>query len=384
MCKKSLQLLHDLLAPEYWGDLDKVDLFLRYTEPILTSDMKMNTQTDKPEEKHVTSIINTLQVLRIVINMKSDDWIIANLPQLQKLLEKPLRSDLPEIQDCLHSASAELDEGRNLKPFVKRILDAVPEEAPEEEDADAEAPASEFVTFLSAVATETISANNHISSINILWTLAQRRPSEMDPHIPLVMKALSQKLARDHVAAYSVVAGQAVVAQAVKAGEPAPGAPDQRELEIQTDLILKTIDLIALRMSSLGDQRRPFLSVLASLVEKSQSATLCTKILDMVESWVFKSTEPFPTLKEKTAVLHKMLLFEGRPDQTLLTKFLELVIRIYEDPQITRTELTVRLEHAFLVGTRAQDVEMRNRFMTIFNRSITQTASARLNYVLTS
>ncbi|KAI9769878.1 MAG: hypothetical protein M1839_003575 [Geoglossum umbratile] len=384
MCKKSLQRLCDLLAPEYWGDLDKVDLFTKFTDPLLTGDVKMNPETDKPDEKYVTSVVNTLQVLRIIVNMKSDDWIIANLPQLQKLLEKPLRSDLPEIQDCLHSTIVEIDDGRNLKPFVKRILDAVPEEAPEEEDVDAEAPTSEFVAFLSTIATETISAGNHISSINILWTLAQRRPSEMDSHIPLVMKALSQKLARDHVAAYSVVSGQAVVAQATKVGEPAPGIPDQRELEIQTDLILKTIDLIALRMSSLGDQRRPFLSVLASLVEKSQSATLCTKILDMVESWVFKSTEPFPTLKEKTAVLHKMLLFESRSDQTLLTKFLKLVIKIYEDPQITRTELTVRLEHAFLVGTRAQDVEMRNRFMAIFDRSITRTASARLNYVLTS
>ncbi|KAH0547803.1 hypothetical protein FGG08_000060 [Glutinoglossum americanum] len=389
MCKKSLQLLYDLLTPEYWGDLDKVDLFTKVTESLLTGEVKMsqqsvNQQNDKPDEKYVTSVVNTLQVLRIIINMKPDEWIIANLPQLQKLLEKPLRSELPEIQDCLHNASEEQDDGRKLKPFVKRILDAVPEEAPEEEDADVEAPTSEFVTFLSAVATETLSAGNHISSINILWTLAQRRPSEMDSHIPLVMKALSQKLARDHVAAYSIVSGQPAVPQTAKTAEPAPGIPDQRELEIQTDLILKTIDLIALRMSVLGDQRRPFLSVLASLVEKSQSTTLCTKILDMVESWVFKSTEPFPTLKEKTAVLHKMLLFEARPDQTLLTKFLELVIRIYEDPQITRTELTVRLEHAFLVGTRAQDVEMRNRFMAIFDRSITRTASARLNYVLTS
>jgi len=63
---------------------------------------------------------------------------------------------------------------------------------------------------------------------------------------------------------------------------------------------------------------------------------------------------------------------------------LDLVIRIYEDSKITRTELTVRLEHAFLVGTRAQDVNMRNRFMTIFDRSLTRTASARLVYVLTS
>ena len=82
-------------------------------------------------------------------------------------------------------------------------------------------------------------------------------------------------------------------------------------------------------------------------------------------------------------MLHKMLIFEKWPTQNLLERFLELVIKIYEDPTVTRTELTVRLEHAFLIGTRAKDVEMRNRFMSIFNRALSKTASYRLNYVLT-
>ncbi|KAI9822659.1 MAG: hypothetical protein M1827_000378 [Pycnora praestabilis] len=379
MSKKALHLFHDLLLPEYWGDLD-IELFPKVTEAVLASE-----KTDKPDEKFVTNIVNTLQIMRIIVNMKSDEWIVVHLSQLQKLLATPLRSENSEIQDCLHSSSDSADEGRNLKPLVERILDAVPEDNPDEEDPDTEAPTSEFVTFLSAIATETLSAGNHNSSINILWTLSRRKPKEIDQHIPQVMKALQQKLAKDHVAAYGSVPGQAGVAGALRPGEAAATAlQDPQELEIQTDLILKTIDFIALRMSLLGEQRRPFLSVLASLVERSQNTPLCLKILEMVESWIFDSNEPWPTLKEKTAVLHKMLLFESRSDPTLLTKFLELVIRIYEDPKITRTELTVRLEHAFLVGTRAQDVDMRNRFMAIFDRSLTRTAPARINYVLTS
>jgi len=378
MCKKALTLFQDLLFPAYWEDLD-VELFPKITEVVLASE-----KTDKPDEKFVTNIINTLQIVRVVVNTKSDEWIISHLSHLQKLLEKPLRSENPEIQDCLHSFNEYEEQVRKMKPLVKRILDALPEESEEEEEVDVEAPSSEFVTSLSAIATETLSAGNHIASINILWTLSQRRPKEMDQHIPHVMKALQQKLAKDHVTAYNALPGQTVLPSGLRAGDAASGIPDPREMEIQTDLILKTIDLISIRMSSLGEQRRPFLSVLASLVERSQNTTLCLKILGMVESWVFDSNEPWPTLKEKTAVLHKMLLFESRPDTNLLHKFLELVIRIYEDPKITRTELTVRLEHAFLVGTRAQDVEMRNRFMGIFDRSLTRTAGARLSYVLTS
>lgn len=373
MVKKGVHLLRNLLSPEYWGDLD-IELYQKATEPILTGE-----RADKPDEKHVTPIVNALQVVRVLLAAKPDDWITTRLPLIQKLFEKPLRSDNPEIQDCLHGSEDEMEISPKLPAPVARVLNALPDDPPEEEDGmEVENSPSEFVTFLSAIATETLSANNYISSLNALWSLSKKKPAEMDAHIPQVMKAFSQKLAKEHVAANANTQGQ--FPPSVKSGE---GVPDQQEFEIGVDLIFKTIELISVRMSHLGEQRRPFLSVLAQLVERSQNIKLCSKILGMVETWIFHSTESWPTLKEKTAVLHKMLLFESRSDQTMLKKFLDLVIRVYEDSKITRTELTVRLEHAFLIGTRAQDVEMRNRFMNIFDRSLTRMASSRLSYVLT-
>lgn len=391
MCKKAMSLFYNLLQPQYWGDLD-VDLFPNVTDTVLASDKTVaalaseHSDKDKPDEKFITNMINTLQIVRIIVNVKPDAWILKNMANIQKILEKPVRADNPEIQDCLHLADEKIDEGRKLKPLLQRILDAVPDDVPME-DADAEGEAevstSEIITFLSAVATETLSANNYICGINALWSLAQRKPSEMDQHITQVMKALQSKLAREHVAHYNAVIGQSGIPAPIRPGETEnANIMNPYDLEIQTNLMLKAIDIIAMRMDTLGDNRRPFLSVLATLVEKSLSNPLCLKILDMVESWVFRSEGSWPTLKEKTAVLHKMLTFETRADQTLLMKFLELVIRIYEDPKITRTELTVRMEHAFLIGTRAHDVDMRNRFMTIFDRSQSKTASARLSYVI--
>ncbi|RAL61698.1 hypothetical protein DID88_002766 [Monilinia fructigena] len=391
MCKKSVSLLWNLLQPQYWGDLD-IDLFPNVTETVLASDRTTaalaseRSEKDKADDKFITNMINTLQIVRIVVNVKPVKWILDKLPEIQHILEKALKSDNPEIQDCLHAGNEKIDDGRKLSPLLKRVLEAVPDDTPME-DADAEcepeASTSEIITFLSATATEMLSASNYISGLNILWTLAQRKASEMDQHIPQVMKALQQKLAREHVGHYTSLTGQATIPAAMRPGEVEPvGIMTQYDLEIQTGLMLKAIDVISLRMDTLGDSRRPFLSVLATLVEKSMSNLLCLKILDMVETWVFKSEGSWPTLKEKTAVLHKMLTFEQRTDQTLLMKFLELVIRIYEDPKITRTELTVRMEHAFLIGTRAQDVDMRNRFMAIFDRSQSKTASTRLNYVI--
>jgi transformation/transcription domain-associated protein len=372
MQKKAVGLLRNLMQPAYWGDLN-IELYQKVTEPILTAD-----RGDKPVEKYITGIVNALEVIRILLASKPDDWVVARVPLIQKLFEKPLRSDNPEVQDVLHGLETDMDIEPKLPPPIQRVLDSLPDDQPEDEDAmDVENSPSEFVTYLSAIATETLSANNYISSLNILWSLSKKKPAEMDSHVPQVMKVFSQKLAKEHVAG-STTNGQNQTGQ-----KPPEGTPDAQEYEVGIDLISKTIELISVRMSHLGEQRRPFLSVLAQLVERSQNEGLCTKVLAMVESWIFHSTESWPTLKEKTAVLHKMLLFESRQTPDMLHKFLELVIRIYEDSKITRTELTVRLEHAFLIGTRAKDVEMRNRFMTIFDRSLTRLASSRLSYVLT-
>lgn len=392
MCRKAMGLFYDLLSPRIWSDLE-VDLFPRMTEPILASD-----KTDKGDEKTITGIINTLQLIRIIINIKPDDWVAAQLPLLRRYLEKPIRSESPEIQDCLHVSDKDCDGEREIKPLLSRIIETLPKETKEEDEMDVDTPPTDFVSFISAVAVESVerviqslqqgntpvTTSNLIPCVNSFWTLAHVRPAMVDQNIPHLLRALQLKLAKDQTTPPAALAAQATTQPNMRAGELLSGALDAREMEISTQLTLKTIEIISMRMPNLQDHRRPFLSVLAALVERSPNTKLCEKILDMVEYWVFDSDESFPTLKEKTAVLHKMLLFETRPDATLLQKFLDLVIRIYEDPKITRTELTVRLEHAFLIGTRAQDVEMRDRFMAIFDRSLSRSASSRLLYVLKS
>ena len=392
LCKQAMTLLYNLLQPQYWGDLE-VDLFPNVTDVVLASDktqavLSVDPAVDKEkfDDKFVTNIINTLQVVRIILNFKSDDWVLKNMPQIQKILEKVLKSENPELQDCLHTADKDYDGGRDIRAIVKRVLDAVPDDVPMEDadaEGEAEQPTSEIVTFLSNIAGESMNAGHYVSGINIMWSLGHRRPGSIDQHIPAIMKSLQTKLARDHVSHYAALAHQATGSR-LQADPSAPQEMSAYDLEIQTGLILKAVEITAMRMEILGDNRRPFLSVVATLVEKSLHVPLCEKILQMVEDWVFRSEGTWPTLKEKTAVLHKMLSFEHRQDPTMLTKFLDLVIRIYDDPKITRTELTVRMEHAFLIGTRAQDVEMRNKFMSIFDKSISRAASARLAYVILS
>jgi transformation/transcription domain-associated protein len=258
-----------------------------------------------------------------------------------------------------------------LPPLLQRALEVIPLEQPEDELPDAESPTEEFKTFLNTTASDALNNGNHVAGINILWVIAQRKSEDIHTHIEALLKTFQTKLAKDHLS--SQLPPQAAAAQ----GLQAQNLPNAQESEVIVNLIIKTIDMLSGCISALVDRRRPYLSVLASLVERSNDNKLCEKILNQVEAWVFAPTEPVPTLKEKTAVLQKMLLFETRPDNTMYSKFMNLVIRIYEDPKIFRSELAVRMEQAFLIGLRSPDIEMRQRFMTIFDRALSRSTSNR-------
>lgn len=371
MCRKALWLFHDLFAIQGW-ETTELALVPKLGEQFLKSE-----KMDKADEKLTTVVVNTLQVLRIHIDARSDSRILDQLETIQRLIEKPLKSEQPEIQDSLHAADFELDGDRSIRPLLRRVLDALPvEENVENSDMEVETPASEFIAFLSSTASDMLLAGNNIAGINILWTLAQVKSAKIEQFIPQLIKVLSQTLAKEILPQPN---SQSAAQQGLQATDRQ--GPDARTIEISSNLALKAIDVISDRMANLTDHRRPFLGVLASLVERSHHVKLCEKILHMVETWVFNATDPWPTLKEKTAVLHKMLAFEHR-SPALMLKFLDLVIRIYEDPNIARTELTVRLEDAFLIGTRAQDVTMRNRFLNVFSQNLTSTPTARLFYIV--
>lgn len=364
---KAVDLLHKLLAPDIWDDLDVDAMFPKVTEQILCSDQK-------PEEKAeiwTTRIVNTIQILKVLVNARPDEWVVARLPQLQKLLTGPLKNENLEIQEALHGTELPANVSLKLPPILQRALEVIPLQQPEDELPDAESPTEEFKTFLNTTASDALNNGSHIAGINILWALAQRKSEDIHAHIEALLKTFQTKLAKDHLSAQ--LPPQAAAAQ----GLQPQNLPTASEAEVNVNLIIKTIDMLSGCISALVDRRRPYLSVLASLVERSNDNKLCDKILSQVETWVFNPTEPVPTLKEKTAVLQKMLLFETRTDSTMYTKFMNLVIRIYEDPKIFRSELAVRMEQAFLIGLRSPDIEMRQRFMTIFDRALSRSTSNR-------
>ncbi len=171
------------------------------------------------------------------------------------------------------------------------------------------------------------------------------------------MKALT-KLTKEHLAATEAVL---------------PTDPNLR-------LLINLLDLMRMRIETLGEQRRWFLSAVVQLIERSRSLELCRFILDMIREWTLGQKEPFPTIKEKAGILVKMLSFEHRDNAALLSEYLELIHAIYENSIFARSELTVRLENAFLLGCRHRDATLRGKFIAIFDRTLVKSVQGRLQY----
>ncbi|ANB14814.1 histone acetyltransferase TRA1 [Sugiyamaella lignohabitans] len=234
-------------------------------------------------------------------------------------------------------------------------------------------------------------------------SLVSYKASAVDSSLPAIMKVFG-KLCKDHTSPPSseadAVNNSTTANGTSSTAAPASGASanggttagassasaENAATEIDPKqvvvLLEKILDLASLRISYLGDQRRVFLSLIAQLIERSKDHSICAKIIKITRNWVFSKTDLFPTTKEKAAILSKMMAFESRGDPELTKEFYSIVVSIYDDPALARSELSVRMEHAFLIGTRLADYKTRHRLMTILSESIDTNILKRLQYVI--
>ena len=77
-----------------------------------------------------------------------------------------------------------------------------------------------------------------------------------------------------------------------------------------------------------------------------------------------------------------MMVFEIRGEPSLSKEFYQIIVDIFEDDTFSCTELTVRMEQPFMVGTRSVDVSIRRKLMSILNNSLEKDIAKRLYYVI--
>ncbi|KAI7852465.1 hypothetical protein BDC45DRAFT_550494 [Circinella umbellata] len=343
LVQRVLELMKEFLTEDMWSD---VHVKFSHLERTLTvKDMS---------EILIPSVCSALEVLNIDIAHKPNEWFIVNMNQLYRLLETSIKSDHVRIQNVLH-------------PVLVRIFQAIHGTTPTE-GAEQDQQHPDVVLFISHVNTTitdgigSMSNNGIYAVLKLLQAASSSRSEHLDQFIPGIIKLL-QKLTKEHMMPPSH-AGSSV-------GQDSSG-----------NLLILVLMLLKKRISHLGDQRRWFLTYSIQLIEKSSDINLLRTMLEMLSEWTLDRTETFPTIKEKAGMLVKMMTVEHRNDQSLTEEYLNLVLKIYSNPTFARSELTVRLENAFLLGTRNDNPQIRTQFMRVFDRSIARTLYARLSYII--
>ncbi|KAJ3224028.1 hypothetical protein HK099_000354 [Clydaea vesicula] len=303
---------------------------------------------DKLEDKSLSEstilIINALEIFLMIVKVKDDQWLISNIAQFQNYLNPYIKSD-----NILVS--------KGLKPILSKIFQAV---ANNTSDAHYPKEVADFVKNVDVTIRSNLGQDNlkPYSTIVLLCTSYLNRKAEITMWYQDIMKLL-QKLANEHCS----------------------NAVDMEGKDANSEMITMLLSLLKTKTSAMGEQRKTFLNSLLLLIEKSKDTNLLKNILSIVSDWIYAKAEAFPTQKEKANLMVTLLTFANREDKSLLEDYLELVAKIFSDSSFLRTELSVRLENSFLIGTKYSNPITRKKFSKIFNDSVDKLLSTRLNYI---
>ncbi|KAJ7590989.1 hypothetical protein C8J56DRAFT_1135339 [Mycena floridula] len=326
---RALPLLQIVAGPNGWTD---VSVGLRFFERAL--------EQIEFTEANMPAVIASAKTLHVLAAEKDDLWYTVNADKLQKLVRKGMGTEDPSLHDALH-------------PIVDRLLRLFP--LPKE-DEEQQGELVEFHSFVNSAIGEGLrNMTNVRGTLLMLKSVVQVVPERIDSFGGPLMK-LFFKLAKDHIQA------------------PPPGS------DAVVKLLILSLDICQMSMAFMGDNRRVLVSNLVHVIEKSKSQTLCQYILTMCRTWALTKQEPYPFVKEKVALLLKLAVFEGKGEQ-LFQQYLELIFEIYTDPTLRRSDLTARLESAFMLGCRAKDPTLRERFIDLFDVSVPRSLFSRLVYI---
>ncbi|SSD59798.1 probable Transcription-associated protein 1 [Saccharomycodes ludwigii] len=337
---RALNIMSELISADFWPE---VNVKLEFFEKFLISD-------DLSSPNILCYCLNALTVLAVVLDKKAPQLVVDDLPRILSLLDKCLHSEHQDIQIALQK--------------VLRIILGAIKTCNVPIDTEQDSPAKNFITALTATISDDLRGSSSVAAgIMLSWSLFMYFDAKVDSLLPLLMKTFS-KLCSDHLAT----------------SQP-KDATTIEEARITTKFLEKVFYILSSKIGLLADSRRPFLSLVAMLIDRSMDQKFLKQVIYVCKNWTF-SNEIFPTVKEKAAILTKMLAFEIRGEPILCKDFYSIVLDLFQNPNYANTELTVRMEQPFLVGTRIADIAIRKKLMSILNSSLEPDVHERLYYIV--
>ncbi|XP_077979126.1 transformation/transcription domain-associated protein-like [Glandiceps talaboti] len=358
LSRRCIQLLKTAVRPEVFP---QADLKLAWFDKLFMT-------LDPPAQANYANICAGLEVLTFLLGVLNKQQILANF--------KPLQRGIAACMTCPNSKVI-----RAVHTLLAKLMNQFPTEsigssnvASKYEELECLYASVGKVIYEGLTNYEKSTSGNPSSlfgTLMILKSACMSNPCYIDRLISVFMRSL-QKMTREHLTPST-------------ASDSTPG--------ITSELLIVSLDLVKNRVGVMSSEmRRNFIQlILILLIEKSPEPKVLKAITKMVEDWIKVKTpiaiNQSPSIREKSILLVKMMQYVEKrfpDDLDLNAQFLELVNYVYRDDSLTGTELTAKLEPAFLGGLRCNQPHIREKFFDVFDSSMRRRLYERLLYVTCS
>ncbi|KAF8309342.1 hypothetical protein DL93DRAFT_2085770 [Clavulina sp. PMI_390] len=342
MLPKALRLIRDFLAIPSWSETG--------VKPHIFDRMLVSAPGTEEQSPHAAT---ALRLLLVSIEDKPESWILDQLSNLKNWLEKPFSSNDATLDDL-------------CAPILTKVIGHLPPNTGEDE---LPTPIQEFYTFLNNILGESIRSGSHTPLVlPVLKALVQKNPTSLEDFAANLAKLFGRHV-RESLP---------LPTQQMPAGQARPN------VDAAVRIVKSMLEIWQIQMPISSEHRKSVLMIMHGLIEKTGDSSICKILLQMCRDWIFSRSDGFPTMKEKATLLAKMSLLEYKRFDDVFADFLNLILDIYKEPSLRRTDLTIKLESAFLVGCRSKDPLLRLKFVELFDDSLPRTLTSRLQWVLGS
>uniref|UniRef100_A0A8C9U0J1 Transformation/transcription domain-associated protein n=1 Tax=Scleropages formosus TaxID=113540 RepID=A0A8C9U0J1_SCLFO len=358
LSRRCVSLMKTALRPDMWP---RAELKLQWFDKLLMS-------VEQPTQANFANICTGLEILHFLLTVLQSPAILAHFKPLQRGIAACMTCGNTKVLRAVHNLLSRLMSIFPTEPSSSTV-------ASKYEELECLYAAVGKVIYEGLTNYEKATNANPtqlFGTLMILKSACSYNPSYIDRLISVFMRSL-QKMVREHL-------------------NPQTNAGTTETNTVTSELVILSLDLVKTRLSVMSlEMRKNFIQViLTSLIEKSTDAKILRAIVKIVEEWV-KNTSSManqvPNPREKSILLVKMMTYiEKRfsEDLELNAQFLDLVNYVYRDENLSGSDITSKLEPAFLSGLRCAQPLIRAKFFDVFDNSMKRRVYERLLYICCS
>uniref|UniRef100_A0A8C2FRP0 Transformation/transcription domain-associated protein n=1 Tax=Cyprinus carpio TaxID=7962 RepID=A0A8C2FRP0_CYPCA len=360
LSRRCVNLMKTALRPDMWP---RAELKLQWFDKLLIT-------VEQPNQANFSNICTGLEILSFLLSVLQPPAILSHFKPLQRGIAACMTCGNTKVLRAVHSLLSRLTSTFPTEPSTSSV-------ASKYEELECLYAAVGKVIYEGLTNYEKASSANPtqlFGTLMILKSACSNNSSYIDRLISVFMRSL-QKMVREHLSP-----------------QPNPGAAETST--VTSELVMLSLDLVKERLSVMNmEMRKNFIQViLTSLIEKSPDPKILRAVVKIVEEWVKNSgntmaTNQVPNPREKSILLVKMMTYiEKRfpDDLELNAQFLDLVNYVYRDENLSGSDITSKLEPAFLSGLRCTQPLIRAKFFEVFDASMKRRVYERLLYICCS